>query len=375
MQKYQIAFAALALLLSCSCGNTIKKSPVKHIEIPTVNVVKRAIEIDHLYVSEIQANKNVEIRSKVGGFLESIFVDEGQSVKKGQILFRISDNQYKNEVAKAKALLSITNADKKTAEVELERIKILVDKDIVSKTEQYLATSKVKAAISKVVEAASNLDIAEHNLTYTIIRAPFDGVIDRMPLKTGSLIDAGTLMTTVSDISSMYVYFNISENEYLSYKRALSAKKDPKYQKVCLVLSDGKDYDCEGTIETIVSEFDAATGSIAFRAKFPNPNQLLKHNASGKVRLTSNMEEALLIPQKSVFEIQDKNYVFIVDKDNVVRMRNFIPSGRTKQYYIIKSGLKEGDVIAYEGLQELKDGMTISPINSDVPDPESLSAL
>lgn len=360
--RANITICTLLLLLTSSCGTREKENNQKPIEIPTVTVDRKDLQHDHLYVSSIQAIQNVEIRSKISGFLETICVDEGETVKKGQVLFRIGDIEYKNEVAKARAMLSMANADRKTAEVEMQRVKILVDKKIVSKTELDLATSRLNAATSKVEEAQSSLDIALHRLSYTVIRAPFDGVVDRIPLKGGSLVDEGTLITSVSDISSMYAYFNISENEYLAYERARKGKDDEEpSQSVCLVLSDGKEYACKGAVETVVSEFDGSTGSIAFRARFPNPEKLLKHNATGKIKLTTNLDAALVVPQKSVFEIQDKSFVFAVDKQNVVKMKHVETGNRINKYFVVRSGLDEGEVIVYEGIQNVKDGMKVKP--------------
>ena len=356
---------ALFLVLACSCGTREKKANQKPVEIPTVKVERKDLQYDHLYVSNIQAIRNVEIRSKISGFLEGIYVDEGETVRKGQVLFRIGDSEYENEVAKARAMLSLANADKKTAEVEQQRVKTLVDKKIISKTELELATSRLNAAASKVEEARSGLDIAVHRLSYTVIRAPFDGVLDRIPLKAGSLVDEGTLMTSVSDISAMYAYFNISENEYLSYERARRNKNNTEPNRsVCLILSDGKEYSCKGTIETVVSEFDGSTGSIAFRARFPNPDHLLKHNATGKIKLTTNMDAALVVPQKSVFEIQDKSFVFAVDKQDVVKMKHVETGDRINKYFVVRSGLEEGEVIVYEGIQNVKDGMKVKPLKA-----------
>ncbi len=375
MRIYFIFLSSVLLMTVSACNESGKKRPNRAQEIPTVSVEKKDIKLDHLYVSDIQAIRNVEIRSKVSGFLEAIYVDEGKAVKKGQALFKLSENEHKNEVAKTRAQLSIAQAEMKSAEVEYKRVQTLVQKNIISKTEQDLALSRLNAAKSKVDEANSNLGTALHKLSYTVIRAPYDGIIDRIPMKIGSLIEEGTLMTSVSDISAMYVYFNISENEYLTYKRAINADTTLENRSVHLVLSDGKDYGSLGVIETVVSEFHESTGSIAFRAKFPNPHQLLKHNATGKVKLTTNVAGALLVPQKAVFEIQDKNYVFVVGKDNIVNMRQFKPSGRTHQFYIIESGLAEGDVIVYEGIQNMKSGTKITPKNISADNRKQLTAL
>jgi membrane fusion protein (multidrug efflux system) len=352
-----LLFAVIAL--SCSNKKNAKETVV--VNVSTVAVIKKDLKLDDVYVADIQAVRNVEIRSSVQGYLETIYVDEGEHVKEGQLLFKLRDNEYRNEVLKAKAQLNVAGADKLQAEVEYERVKGLVDKKIVAPTELALATSKMKVAASRVEEATSNLEIANHRLSYTSIRAPFDGFIDRIPLKKGSLVSEGTLISSISDINSIYAYFNISENEYLKYRRMLVDDTATGQEIASLILSDGKEYDHRGRIEAVTSEFEENTGSIAIRARFPNPTHLLRHHATGKIKLSDHHEGALLVPQRSTFEIQDKTYVFVIDKNNVAHMRHFTPAGRTDQNYIVSSGLNEGEIIAWEGIQFLKEGMKVNP--------------
>ena len=351
----------LSAVLATSCSNKKNAKETAVVNVSTVAVVKKDLKLDDVYVADIQAVRNVEIRSSVQGYVETIYVDEGQHVKEGQLLFKLRDNEYRNEVLKAKAQLNVAGADKLQAEVEYERVKGLVDKKIVAATELALAASKVKVAGSRVEEATSNLEIANHRLSYTSIRAPFDGFIDRIPLKKGSLVSEGTLISSISDINSVYAYFNISENEYLKYRRMLADDTATGQEIASLILSDGKEYDHRGRIEAVTSEFEENTGSIAIRARFPNPAHLLRHHATGKIKLSDHHVGALLVPQRSTFEIQDKTYVFVIDKNNVAHMRHFTPAGRTDQNYIVGSGLNEGEVIAWEGIQFLKDGMKVNP--------------
>jgi len=195
----------------------------------------------------------------------------------------------------------------------------------------------------------------------TRIKAPFDGIINRIPYKVGSLIDEGTLLTSVSDTRKVYVYFNVSENEYLEYTKAKHEGSDGTSVEVELELADGSPFPAKGYIQTMESEFDEGTGSIAFRAQFPNDNNLLKHGSSGTIRLTNIVDDALLVPQKAVFEIQDQSYVYVIDSTNHVRMTSFVPRSRFSTYYLVQSGLRKGDRIVYEGIQSLKDGDKIKP--------------
>ncbi len=335
---------------------TVKSSKMQ--TLPVTSIIMKDTVLAHEYVADIQAVQNVELRARVAGFLDRIYVDEGQDVRKGQILFKINDEEYKAELAKARANLQNAIAEAKAVELEVDRLRVLVEKKVVSDTELDVAMAKLEAAKARINEAESAQSNASMRLSYTSIRAPFDGIIDRIPLKRGSLIDNGTLLTTASDISEIFVYFYVSEAEYLHY---VKNKDQQDSNEVQLILADGSDYPYPGSIETMEGEFKASTGSIAFRARFPNPDQLLKHRATGRIRLYNRIENAVIVPQKSVFEIQDKNYVYILDANNQVKLKNFIPMTRFSHYYIVESGLEPGDRIVYEGIQNLQDGMTIDP--------------
>jgi len=345
---------------SCKNKNNDQQNQQTNTELPVVAIQKKDTLLLTEYVSEIQAVRNVEIRARVHGFLENIFVDEGKEVKKGQLLFQINDLEYVTEVAKAKANVSNAMAEAKAAELELDRIKMLVEKKVISSTEYELASAKLKAAKAKVEEANAMQASAQNKLALTRITSPFDGVIDRIPLKIGSLIDPGALLTTISDIHHVFAYFHVSESEYLRFRKEKN-NATSREEAIQLVLSDGTEYPQKGHIETMDGEINENTGAIAFRARFPNPSKLLKHGASGKVRLTSKVKDAMLIPQKSVFEIQDKNYVFVVGKDNVVKMRGFTYRNRVADFYIVEQGIQPGEMIVYEGVKNIRDGMKITP--------------
>ena len=289
------------------------------------------------YIAQIQSVKNIEIRALEKGYLQSIGVDEGRSVKAGQMLFKIMPNVYEAELLKAQATT-------KEVEQEFLNTKALFDKNIVSKAELAIAQAKYD-------EAKAEVSLAQLHLSFTEIKAPFNGVIDRIPLKLGSLIDEGALLTTLSDNSSVYAYFNVSESEYLSYK----AQNNNDNKQITLILANGDEHKSKGIIETIEGQFDNETGNISFRAKFPNPDLLLKHGETGKIRLTIPIKKALIIPQKCTYELQDKIYVYVVNNENKLVSRNVIIKQKLSNLYIIESGLKESDRILLDGLQTAKD--------------------
>lgn len=361
------ALLVLVYITGCTAkGNTKEKQ--KDIELPVLQLGYRDTLLHRSYVATINACQNVELRAKVDGFLEQVLVDEGQLVRKGQALFRLNDAEFKVAVSEANALLASAQAEVKAANVETNRVKTLVGKNVLSASEMDLAKARLAVAEAKVAEAQAQVEKANIRFSYTLIRAPFDGIIDRLPQKLGSLIAEGTLLTTVSDIHSMHAYFNVSENEYLNHVKA-GKSNDRIGKSVSLTLADGSVYKHEGKIETMESEFEPETGSIAFRASFPNPGKILKHGASGKVMLTSVVPKALMVPSRSVFEIQDKNYVFVVDKDNTVKMKNFVPETRVEDFILVRSGLSAEDRIIYEGVQNIREG------NKVVPRPITLEAV
>ena len=357
------------LLTACSKEKPRRTTTSEVQTLPVTSIVARDTTINRSYVADVQAVRNVELRARVPGFLEKIYVDEGQGIKQGQRLFKINEEEYQAELAKAKANMKSAIAEAKAAQLEVDRLRVLVDKKVIAASELDVSLAKLDAVKARIGEARSAETNAAMRLSYTTIRAPFDGIIDRIPLKAGSLIDHGTLLTTASDISSVNVYFNVSEGEYLEYIKSKPTDSSRDNNKVSLVLADGSPYPYEGNIETMEGEFQASTGSIAFRASFPNPEKMLKHRATGRINLSNTLENAIMVPQKAVFEIQDKNYVFIVDDDNHVHMKNFIPKLRFSYYYIVASGLEPGDRIVYEGIQSIRDGMQI------IPQPVSMDSL
>lgn len=350
------------LLTGCSQGNATMSDAKKIPELEVLTLKAHDVTIPRDYICEINGVEYVEIHARVQGYLEDIFVDEGQVVKKGQPLFRISSNTYTEMVTKAEAALQRSIAEAKTKSLEVDRIRLMVGKNVISKTELEVAAAQKEAAESAVREAKAVLENARINLNYTFIRAPFDGILDRIPFKKGSLINSGTLLTSVSNIQDVFAYFQMSEPEYLRLlgKETKRRQFKKEHQTVSLVLADGSAYPYEGKIETLAGDFDQETGSIAVRARFPNPDHTLKHGSTGKILLHKTWQDALLVPQESTFAIQDKSYVYVLDEHNVARVRNFSALARYENYFVV-TGLRKGDRIITEGLQQLRDGVPIKP--------------
>lgn len=334
-----IALSVLLMAVSCNKKKEEKEEVTTY---PVTSPVVMDTVINKEYVAQIQSVKNIEVRAQEKGFLEKIFVDEGQYVQAGQTLFRIMPKLYQAELLKAKA-------EVEQASIELKNASTLAGNNIVSKNEKAMAKAKLDAANAE-------MKLAQIHLSFTDIKAPFSGIINRIPLKLGSLVDEGDLLTSLSDNTSIYTYFNVSEPEYLSYQTHAA---DRGSNQVSLITANGETYSQKGEVQTIEGEFDNETGNIAFRAKFPNPDKLLRNGETGKVRMTMPVHNALIIPQKATYEIQDQKYVFVVDKNGTAKSRNIKIAYELPDLYVVSSGISKGDQILLEGVQKVKDDQKV----------------
>lgn len=290
------------------------------------------------YVCQIHAINHIEVRAMEKGYLQKIFVDEGQFVHRGQRLFQILPTLYEAEYQKAQAEINF-------AKIEYENTKQLADSNIVAPNE----LAMVKAKLDK---AKAELALAQAHLQFTDIRAPFDGIIDRLHVRIGSLVDEGELLTNLSDNSQMWVYFNVPEVEYLDYKENVASDST---LRVNLIMANGKLFKHPGVVETIQADFNNETGNIAFRATFRNPEGLLRHGETGNIEMRVPIENALIIPQKATFEILEKKYVFVIDKDNLVKTREITVSAEIEDLYAVSNGLDGSEKILLEGLRKVKE--------------------
>ncbi|MEI6408223.1 MAG: efflux RND transporter periplasmic adaptor subunit [Bacteroidota bacterium] len=343
---------SLVVLQSCTNASAEKEKKEEVTKFIVTSPVTMDTSFTKEYVSQIRSVRNIEVHAQEKGFLQNIYVDEGQFVKSGQLLFKIMPNLYDAELQKA-------DAEVKAAEIELQNATALAEKNVISKNEQALAQAKLE-------QAKAERSMAKVHLSFTEIRAPFDGYIDRLPKKIGSLIEEGELLTSLSDNSKMFVYFNVSEPEYLEYKTNV---KGQGAKEVGLLLANGQPLKYKGKVEVIESEFDSETGNIAFRAIFPNPDNLLRNGETGKILMTVPVKNALIIPQKATYEIQNKKYVFVVGADNVIKSREITITGEVPDLYVVKSGLTKDEKILLEGVQKVKED---DKINYDFQSPEEV---
>jgi membrane fusion protein (multidrug efflux system) len=363
------------ILLSCG-GNKNNKAAAPGAGDQQAKVYKvlalqpRNATLNNDFPASIQGQQNIEIRPKVDGFVEKIYVDEGTVVKKGQPLFKINAPQYEQEVRTANASVKSAEAEVSAANLAVHKVKPLVEKDIVSKYELESAQFTYQASLATLAQARAALSNARTNLGYTRITSPVDGVVGSIPFRLGSLVSSNTTepLTTVSSIGNVYAYFAINEKLLLAFNKDTKGKsfedKLRTLPPVSLILSDGTLYDKKGTIQTVNGLINTQTGAANVRASFPNPNGLIRSGSSATVRIPNDVKNVLLIPQSATFELQDKLFAVMVDKGNKAKSVSIsILPNAAGQFYVVEKGLKAGDQVVLEGVANLKDG---SPIKPDV---------
>ena len=332
-----------ALYCGTSCSEK-KEEKEEQITLLVTSPLMKDTTITKEYVSQIHSIQHIELRALEKGYLQKIFVDEGQVVKQGQPMFQIMPLVYQAELKKSQAEASFVG-------LEYQNTKRLADNNIVSKNELALAQAKLDKAKAEVSLAQTHLD-------FTSIKAPFSGIMDHFQGRLGSLVNEGDLLTTLSDNSKMWVYFNVPEAEYLAYKEHVKANESAVNVK--LLMANNEVFKYSGVVQTIEADFNNETGNIAFRATFPNPNGLLRNGETGSVLMTVPLKNALIIPQKATFEVLEKRFVYVVDQKSVVHQREVTVGAEMPDLYAIKSGLAANEKILLEGLRKVKDGDKIS---------------
>ena len=349
MKRTLVLIMGLCVAVFCiQCGSHHEeKEEVKFIV--TSPLVKDTLTTRE-YVCQIRAIQHIELRALERGYLQNIYVDEGKFIKQGQQMFQIMPLLYQAELQKAQAEANF-------AEIEYLNTKALADSNVVSKNELALAKAKFD-------KANAELSLARVHLGFTKISAPFDGIMDRFMVRLGSLVDEGDLLTTLSDNSQMWVYFNVPEAEYLTYKA--NAKRDSIMQ-VSLRMADNEMFEYPGLVKAIEADFNNETGNIAFRATFPNPKGLLRHGETGNILVKAPLKNALIIPQKATFEVLEKKYVFVVQADNTVKQREIKIGAELPDLYIIVGGLKADEKIMLEGIRKVRDNDKIGQYKYEDP--------
>ncbi|MCE3076234.1 efflux RND transporter periplasmic adaptor subunit [Chryseobacterium gwangjuense] len=343
MVKKSLMYLNLCLILLCLSCQSEKKEKKETASFNVTSPLVKDTLINKDYVAQIRSINHIELRAQEKGYIQEIYVDEGQYVQKGQLLFKIMPNLYESDVNRAKA-------EAKYAEIEYQNTKNLAAKDIVAPQEMAMAKARYE-------KAKAELSSTNTHLGFTEIRAPFTGIVGRLHVRKGSLVDDGELITELSDNSKMWVYFNVPEAEYLNQ---MSDRTTNNPMHVRLRMANGKEFTQEGVVETIESDFDNETGNIAYRATFPNPKGLLRYGETGNVVITSPYANALMIPQKATFEELEKKYVYVITKDNKVKAREIKIAAELPHLYVVASGLGKDERILLDGLRMVQENQTIS---------------
>lgn len=369
---YHIGMAGIVLALLSGCGQGSQSTTSATLqEFDVMTVAPRDAELYFDHPATVRGQQNVEIRPKIDGYIAEILVDEGAQVKKGQLLFRISNPQYEQEVLTAQAAVKRADAAVNTAKMQIAKTEPLVKKEIISEYELQSAHLELEARQAELAQAKAALQNAQTNLGYTIIRSPADGVIGTLPYKIGSLVSSTSeeALTVLSDISNIHVYFSFSEKQFLELID--NPKDQPVIHDVLkrippaqLILANGRVYTERGSIETTGGLINTGTGAIAMRALFPNKAGMIRSGSSATLRIARLIEDALIVPAKATFEVQGKKFVMTVDSANTAHSVeitvNVLPVGDA---FVVNSGLHSGDRIVMKDVGAIKDGDKIKPRN------------
>lgn len=368
MRKF--AYLALIITLFASCSKKQQGLPDADNSYAVEAVNTSNATLDTTYPATIKGMQDIEIRPKISGNITHIFVTEGQTVHRGQVLFTIDSEQYAAAVKAAQAQIRVCQANIATQRLTVSNQRLLHSKQIISDYAMKAAENQLQALQAQLASAQAQLASARANLNWCTVTSPADGVIGLLPYKVGALVGPSMTeaFTTVSDIDHVHVYFSMTEKQLLSMARTgnggvqAAIKSMPKVQ---LKLADGTLYNEAGTIDAVSGVIDPTTGAVQMRATFNNSRRLLHSGGSGNIQMPTNINNAILVPQAAVTEIQDKKFVYVVGTNNKVKSTEItVESQNDGQNYIVTGGLHAGDRIVIEGIQNLKNDMVIKPITS-----------
>lgn len=370
-----------AVFLLASCGNEPGQMPPGQQQVqsyPVLELQPRSIVLTSSYPATLEGLQTIEIRPHVQGYITEVRVDEGDLVSRGQVLFELNSEQYEQEIRSARADVEAAAAGVSTAEDEVKRLRSLVEKDIISEYRLQSAKNALDSQKAALSQAKARLENARINLGYTNVKSPTNGIIGNIPYRIGSLVSSNIQqpLTVVSDISQVYAYFSMSERELLTMAQNVSDEGGNRtiqqqiadMPKVNLLLADNTKYQYQGTLKLASGLINTETGSASFRAIFPNPDEVLRSGATGRVQIPVPRDSAIVIPKKATYEIQEKRFVYTVTDSNTVQSTEIKTAPlSTQQLFVIDEGLESGDQIVIEGMGNLQGDMEIKPqpVNAD----------
>lgn len=363
MKKITILSLVALFLISCADKqpSAVTAAPI----LPVLAIKNTTAVTDVEYPAALQGTVDIEIRPQVNGTLENVLVDEGAFVKKGQILFKINDRPYREQLNNALASLHAAEGALINAQLEVDKLSNLVKNKVVSDFQLKTATASQRIAAANLEQSKAMVAAARINLGYTTVTAPVSGYIGRLHKKQGSLVAATDIepLTNLSDVHEVFAYFSLSETDFIAFKDQYAGNtigdKLKKLPPVTLMLADDSAYPHAGKIDMVDGQFDKNTGAITLRATFPNQNGTLRSGNTGKVHLGIKHEEAILIPQSATIEMQDKVFVFAVAKNNTVSKVPITIGAKSGTNYLIKEGIQTGDRIVLSGIDKLQEGQEI----------------
>tara|TARA_R110002020_G_scaffold64795_1_gene171610 strand:- start:1935 stop:3071 length:1137 start_codon:yes stop_codon:yes gene_type:complete len=350
-----LALGILLFLISCGDDKSAPQAQMAQQAptLPVVTIPTKTVTAFTTYPASIEGIVNSQVNAKISGYITDVLVDEGQKVRKGQTLFRLETQTLSQDAAAARANVN-------AAQVEVDKLKPLVEKNIISNVQLETAKAKLQQAKSAYNSIAANID-------YGNIKSPVDGYVGSINLRKGALVSPSSQipMTTVSDISKVYAYFSMNEKEYLDFIQNAEGKtieeKIKKLPKVQLLLANGSLYEEEGTIETINSQVNANTGSISFRAVFDNPSRILTNGNSGKIKIPKVYTDSVVVPQEATYEQQGSIYVYKVGEDGMATSTKIETTAEVGNLYVVASGVQKGDKIVAKGANKLRGNSKINP--------------
>ena len=364
----------LVLVLCISCNQEEQAQPAPP-DIPVYQTMEQEVPIYREFVGQVYGFKDIAIRARVEGFLEGIHFKEGSRVEKGTLLYTLESQPFEAEVAAKMSMVAEAKTVLAKAVSDLNRIRPLAEQDAVSQSDLDSAVALHEAAIASVEAAEANLRAADIQLSYTKIFSPISGIIGKTKAKVGDFVGRSpnpVILNTVSQIDSVLVEFFITETQYLQIgRRYLSSAPDsrdkPSATNLELILADGSLYEHKGRYDFIDREVDPTTGAILIQASFPNPDELLRPGQFARVKGEFEVvKHGILIPQRSVIELQGLHSVYLINDSNKVVKQNVKVGPKIKDFWLITEGLKSGEKVVYEGLQKVKEGITVNPTLQEV---------
>ena len=363
----KIALWVLTAVMLTSCGSKSNKMGEASNDFAVETIQTTTADLKTSYPATIKGMQDIEIRPKVSGYLVKLLVDEGATVRKGQPLFLIDSEQYRATVKAAKAQIRVCRANIATQKLTVDNKRMLFKQNIISSYDLKMAENTLASYEAQLAAAEAQLQSAQDNLRWCTVTSPADGVVGSIPYRVGSLVSgqSAEALTTVSNISKMYVYFSMTEKQLLALTREAGGVNAAikKMPAVSLVLSDGTTSSQSGTISTVSGVIDPSTGSVQMRATFDNAQHILRSGGTGSILIPTHASDAIMVPQSATFDVQDKKFVYVVNADKTVATREItVLPQNNGQTYVVASGLRAGERIVVDGVNQLKNGQKINPI-------------